>query len=416
MSPNERNRRTIKLAFKAILNREVSGAELEIWLTKQFSSSELLEELATSEEFAAKTCHDDESRRYLLERVFIELLRRPISERELDKRMSHWQPAHRFINEVLSSEEYKEKKSSYELELPQIIGTNFCVLGESKLFTAAKLVGWYQLVIQNLLYHKNEKRKIESAKIESTRVPRENHELVIITSMYKGEKYIESFLESIVSQTIFDKCLLFIVDANSPENEYQTIKRYQEDFPNIRYDRMTSVVGIYEAWNYAIQNSDSEFMTNANLDDLHRSDALELKVRALKENPDMDVAYSDVFYSFMPNLPFEVFSECGVRTNLPGASKENLLRFNSPHNAPVWRRKLHNEIGFFETQYQSAGDYEFWLRAFFSDKNFIKIAEPVTGYLQNVDGVSTRINSRGNMESQKIRDKYGKLLKREKST
>ena len=412
MNANERNRRTIKLAFKAILNREISEAELEKRLTKRFSSSKLLEELATSEEFISKTSHDGKSRKHLLERVFEELLHRPISERELDERMSHWQPAHKFINEILSSEEYKEKKSDRELDMSQHIGTDFKVLGESELFTAAKLMGWYQLVTRKLLhYHKNDDRNIES-----TKSLLKDHELVIVTSMYKGEKYIETFLESIVSQTIFDDCLLFIIDANSPQNEYQTIKKYQQDFPNIRYDRLKSVVGIYEAWNYAIQNSESEYITNANLDDLHRSDALELKVRALKENPDMDVAYSDVFYSFMPNLPFEVFSECGVRTNLPGVSKENLLRFNSPHNAPVWRRKLHNEIGLFDARYQSAGDYEFWLRTSFSDKNFIKIAEPVTGYLQNVDGVSTKINSRGVMEGQAILKKYGKLLKLDNSS
>ena len=41
----------------------------------------------------------------------------------------------------------------------------------------------------------------------------------IITSVYDGDDYIESFLEDITRQTIFkDKCELIMVNANSPGN------------------------------------------------------------------------------------------------------------------------------------------------------------------------------------------------------
>ena len=43
--------------------------------------------------------------------------------------------------------------------------------------------------------------------------------VTIITSLYKAEKYLKSFLENIVKQTIFDDCELFLLDGNSPENE-----------------------------------------------------------------------------------------------------------------------------------------------------------------------------------------------------
>ena len=42
----------------------------------------------------------------------------------------------------------------------------------------------------------------------------------IITSVYKGKKYIEQFLENITSQTIFkEKCELILINANSTLKE-----------------------------------------------------------------------------------------------------------------------------------------------------------------------------------------------------
>ena len=51
-------------------------------------------------------------------------------------------------------------------------------------------------------------------------------ETTIITSLYKAEKYLQGFLKDITRQTIFDKCQLYLLDAASPENEYDVAKPY----------------------------------------------------------------------------------------------------------------------------------------------------------------------------------------------
>ena len=54
----------------------------------------------------------------------------------------------------------------------------------------------------------------------------------IITSVYNGDEFIESFLEDITEQTIFkDKCELIMVNANSPGNEGEIINKYIEKYP-----------------------------------------------------------------------------------------------------------------------------------------------------------------------------------------
>ena len=316
------------------------------------------------------------------------------------------------LQSLFSSQEYKtlKRKRTDSTDSPSF--SRASIVGKDKPVTVEEALSWYQKVAEALLDHPvqdNFSRMSSYQSVKNSEIS-SSSTLTIITSLYKGEDYIKTFLGNITSQTIFDQCLLFIIDADSPQNEYSIIKKYLDKYPNIKYLKLEKTLGIYETWNLAIKNSDSEFLTNANVDDLHREDALELKVKALKDNPEADVAYSDVYYSFLPNLPFEIAKKGEIKTNLPTANKFNLLSFNSPHNSPLWRRSLHETIGYFDPTYQSAGDHEFWLRAAFSGALFIKIPEPVVVYYQNPKGISTQKGSPGDIEGPATVKRYRELL------
>ena len=105
----------------------------------------------------------------------------------------------------------------------------------------------------------------------------------------------------------------------------------------------------------------------------------------------------------MENLSFDVVANANLKTNFTSeATKFTLLQYNFPHNAPMWRRSLHQKIGYFDTQYKSAGDYEFWLRAAFEEHSFMKIDDIVTVYYNNPGGICTNLKSEGALESSKI--------------
>ena len=92
-----------------------------------------------------------------------------------------------------------------------------------------------------------------------------------IASIYKGAPFISRFMENISSQSIFkDRCELIIVDANSPENEFEVVRPYLDRFPNVQYLRLPHRIGIYEAWNLAISGAQGKYITNTNVDDLRR--------------------------------------------------------------------------------------------------------------------------------------------------
>jgi hypothetical protein len=61
------------------------------------------------------------------------------------------------------------------------------------------------------------------------------------------------------------------------------------------------------------------------LDDLRRSDSIELQAALLDQNADVDVVYQDVYYSFDANLSFDAVAAHGFKTELPIITPHNML-------------------------------------------------------------------------------------------
>jgi glycosyltransferase involved in cell wall biosynthesis len=231
-----------------------------------------------------------------------------------------------------------------------------------------------------------------------------------IASLYKGQRFIRQFLDNMASQTIFDRTELLIIDADSPEDEARVIAAYQERYPNIVYKRINYRIGVYDAWNVAVRMARGRYLTSTNVDDLRDSDSLERQAAALDRHGFADVVYQDFFYSFDPFLSFPEIARFGFKTELPIITANNLLSFNSPHNAPMWRVSLHDEVGLFDTSYKSAGDWDFWLRCVSNGKRFFKLNTPHVAYYQNPDGVSTHPNTTGIEEARAVLRRYGRRL------
>jgi hypothetical protein len=232
-----------------------------------------------------------------------------------------------------------------------------------------------------------------------------------IASLYRGRDFIAQFMENITSQSIFDEfCELIIIDADSPEKEFEIIEPYLARHSNIKYLRMNYRIGIYDAWNVGVNAARGEYVTNANVDDMRRVDSFELQAATLDCLPFVDVVYQDFYYSFDSTLTFEQSAAFNYKSDLPIINLTNMLQFNSPHNAPMWRKRIHQELGTFDTRFKSAGDYEFWLRCLAAGKQFYKLNDPHVVYFQNPKGISTTAESAGRQEARSILNKYCRRL------
>jgi glycosyltransferase involved in cell wall biosynthesis len=224
-------------------------------------------------------------------------------------------------------------------------------------------------------------------KLDTAKIPK----ISIITSVFNGDEYIESFMEDIVNQTLFkEKCELILINANSPGNEEEVINTYLEKYPdNIVYKRLDEDPGIYAVWNMAVSLASGEYLTNANLDDRHAPWAFERQATTLVKNPNADLVYADMLITEQPNETWEKNTSNGKKYNFPDFSYDNLKMINMPHAAPMWKKSMHDKYGKFNEKYGSAGDWEMWLRAAQQGSVFVKMSAPVGLYYFNPTGIST---------------------------
>ncbi len=235
----------------------------------------------------------------------------------------------------------------------------------------------------------------------------------IITSVYKGDEFIEGFLADITRQTIFDQCELIMINANSPDNEEPVIKQYMTKFPNIIYKRLDKDPGLYGVWNMAITMSRGEYITNANLDDRLAHNCYQIHAAELDCNPDIMLVYSDRYYTLVANETFEKHTGAKFSPS-PHFSKE-IMHESWPCNNPMWRRTLHDMFGLFDATYKYSGDWEMWLRAVEGGAQFKKIDGYYALYFYNTHGLSTGtlFKPQKDAEDKKIRERYGSLWGKE---
>ncbi|HEV2600750.1 MAG TPA: glycosyltransferase [Candidatus Babeliales bacterium] len=233
----------------------------------------------------------------------------------------------------------------------------------------------------------------------------------IITSVYKGDEFIEGFLADIVRQTIFKECELIIINANSPGNEEPIIKQYCEQYPNIIYERLEADPGLYAVWNYGIKKARADLVTNANIDDRRNPESIEMHARALEEDGTIDLVYSDFYNTYKPNETFE--NNTHAYLIQPGEFTAKGMNLCVCGPFPMWRTLLHDRYGFFDEQYVSAGDYEYWNRLAAAGVYF-KHVPGISGlYFENPTGLSTDQDARKvaqrNYENNLVVQKYRHL-------
>jgi len=230
--------------------------------------------------------------------------------------------------------------------------------------------------------------------------------LSAIVSVYNCESFIRGCLEDLVAQTLFQKnrMEIILVNTGSQQNEDPIIQEFAKKYSNIRSIKVPERETVYAAWNRGIQASSGKYLTNANADDRHRTDALERIVDFMEALPQASVAYAFQSVTDQPNQSFETARVLGYY-QWPIFDARLLFRICFVGPQPVWRRSLHNTYGYFDPKFRSAGDYEFWLRIMKHEK-FLRIPEVLGLYLNNPGGVENTNQAVSLRESEEVREKH----------
>jgi len=211
------------------------------------------------------------------------------------------------------------------------------------------------------------------------------YRVTAIVSTYNSEFFIEECLNDLIGQTLYgkDQLEIIIIDSGSTQNEADIVQRYASKYPHIIYNRTHVRESIYAAWNKGIRQAHGKYITNANTDDRHRKDALEILANALDSNESIDVVYADQLITDISNQTFDKVTPVGQFT-WPEFSFETLLEFCCIGPQPMWRKIVHKRYNkYFNETLEVAGDYDFWLSI--ANKNFKKINLTLGLYYRSKD-------------------------------
>lgn len=234
----------------------------------------------------------------------------------------------------------------------------------------------------------------------------------IFCSFYKGQKFIEGYLDNLFNQSIFNQTEFIFIDCNSPENEKEYIIPITQNYANIKYYKLEQDPGLYAAWNIAVNKCSAPIIGNWNIDDRRNMHSLEILLKAFDRDPTLDIAYGITYVSNIANEKYEDNTYEQIYPCLPH-SLYNLMSNNSPHCMPMWRKNIHDRFGWFDEKYKTASDGDMWLRCAVGGAKIKMINHPVGLYFHNPTGRSTDPTHLNEMinEVNSMRQKYIGYLK-----
>lgn len=209
-----------------------------------------------------------------------------------------------------------------------------------------------------------------------------------IVSTYNSERFIRGCLEDLIAQTLYvrGELEIIVVDSASCQNERAIVREFQKENDRIVYIRSDKRETVYASWNRAIKVAKGKYLTNANADDRHRRDALEVLAHTLDERPAITLVYGDCIITQKENATFDMPHRSGEYRWLDFNRRDLLEKGCFVGPQPMWRSEVHAEHGLFEPDFVSAGDYEFWLRIA-RTRTFLHVKETLGLYLDSPTSV-----------------------------
>ena len=189
----------------------------------------------------------------------------------------------------------------------------------------------------------------------------------IITVSYNSAKTIEETIHSVLNQG-YKNIEYIVIDGASSDNTVEIINRYKADIAHVVSEPDK---GIYDAMNKGIKIATGNLIGILNSDDVYEnSSVISNIINTLEGN---DAVYADLVYVQQNNL------NRIKRVWKSGKYKVNsfLYGWMPPHPTFFVKKECYTKYGLYNTNLNSAADYELMLR--FIHKNKITV-----GYYDNV--------------------------------
>ena len=181
--------------------------------------------------------------------------------------------------------------------------------------------------------------------------------VTILMAVYNGEDYLRLAIDSILSQT-FKEFELLVIEDGSTDSSPRILASY--DDTRIRVLHNERNIGLTASLNVGIREAHGEFIARMDADDICAPDRLEKQVHTMRAAQELVLLGSS----------YRLIDSDGnsIRTKIKAWDDFQvrwvaLFRTPVEHSSAIIRRSvlLENKL-FYDEQYRSAQDYDFWLR------------------------------------------------------
>jgi len=230
-----------------------------------------------------------------------------------------------------------------------------------------------------------------------------------ITPCYRGEAYLEKFLEELPKQTMFAE-MEVILDHNEPtEKELELVSKFMEQYPGrLKHIIVNPVDPIGVSMNRCIAEAQGEYVCIWNIDDLRTPDSIEKQADTLDIHSEFGVAHGN----------FTIVNKFGstegtfVDHSWTIQKQEELTRGMMLGPFFMWRKALCEKVGYFDEQLKTGADFDLAIRLAATEESLVIIVTDSIGYyLDEGKGASTNGSGKQEIERTLIEMRYNILDK-----
>lgn len=201
----------------------------------------------------------------------------------------------------------------------------------------------------------------------------------IIIPSYNYGPFISQTLDCLLAQS-YQNWEAVIIDDGSTDETQQVVEGYVAKYARFIYIHQPNQ-GPSVARNTGMKRARGAYLHFLDADDLLSKDKITEQVSYMEQHPDCDISYTRAYY-FEDQKPNELFTNRNLTKKkkdrmpkihargqdvLPYLIKANIMQINA---ALIRRGGILKNNFFFDESYQSAEDWEFWLRCAYKNALF----------------------------------------------
>ena len=202
----------------------------------------------------------------------------------------------------------------------------------------------------------------------------------VITVCFNSVETIEQTIKSVIEQS-YKNIEYIIIDGNSSDGTKEIIQKYRNKISKFISEKDN---GIYDAINKGLKIAKGDVVSLLHGNDIFSSPNSLLKiVKEVNSNENFDVIISDLAFkkNFKENKIYRYYKAKNFKTWMLR------IGYSPPHLSSFFKLKKIKEIGFYNSNYRIAGDFDFFVKSFLVNNLKFKIFNECLIYM-SVGGLS----------------------------